>query len=432
MPLRKNQANLLSNKVKNFIFTFIFLISRAFALFYSFPCITDVPSYLEWSKKLQSNLIPYIQFNFEYPPLALIPIYWSGIFSNAELTSYYIAFAFFMFSADFFCLKICQNYCKNRLAMNKEQVCYMTLLYSLFGLLLFRILYHRLDIVVALFFVTSLFFFQTKNSKVTPQFFINGLLGFFYKIVPAFIMPSAFIIKAFIAAESTKDSKQIIKKIFLNSLLFAVSLAAITWTLEIYTNHRFIDNMLYHQKRGIQIESSYGSFLLIKNLLISSSHSEIYSAFGSYNVLGNNSFEFSAKFFGNLILCCFYSALFFIFLFKKNLGKKIKFSEKQFLEVTLITILLLISFQRILSPQFFIWLIPISAMWLAQNRYLKFLVIFSFLFFSTFFLFSVDYISLIDESPIMVTTLFLRNCVLIIFTIWLTINFLKNLKNAAH
>ena len=425
LPLKKNLSNLQSFRAKDLVFIF-FVLTRLTAIFFSSSCVTDVPLYLDWFEKLKSGLIPYVQFSFEYPPLTLIPIYLAGIFNPKNFEEYYLGFALVMICADFFLLNICKRFCKNKLSMNEREISYMTLLYSLFGLLLFRILYHRLDLLISLFFVTSLVFFGSETSKLKKAFFLNAVIGFFYKIIPAFIMPSTIIIKAFKANLSVKKTLQ---KILVNSLIFISSLAAIIWILEVFTNYHFVENMLFHQERGIQIESSYSSILLLKNLLKIGTNSEVYNSFGAFNIAGNVFFETFAKVFGSLVFLGFWGVLFAIFLNKKITKKVINFSEAQFLELTLITILLFISFQRVLSLQFFVWLIPVLAIWLAKNRSIKFLIVFCFLFFCSFFIFSINYYALINQAPIMVATIFMRNLVLVIFTSWLAINFLKKLQN---
>ncbi len=424
MLLLKNQSNLRKIKASDLVFAF-FIITRIAALIFSFPCITDVWNYLGWSAQLKNGLHPYSQFSFEYPPLTLVPIYLSGLVSKQNyFASYYIAFASLMFLADCCTLKLCQKYCKDRLLFSEKEICYMSLLYSLFGFALFRIIYHRLDVIVGLFFVLFLFSFQAKNPKLDSKFFINGLIGFFYKITPVFVVPAAIIIKAFSSQDS---STKAIKKVVISSAIFVLSLITIVWALEVYSDRSFIKNMLFHQRRGMQIESSYASILLLKNLLNIGSHAIINQESGGFNIVCGSYFGFIAKILGMIILFCFYAALFFIFLGKKRSGQKIKFCEEQFLDVTLIIILLLLSFQRVLSPQFFVWLIPISAIWLTKNRSIKFLIIFSFLFLGSFFIFSIDYLALTRELPLVVVTIILRNFILVVFTTWLTINFLKKL-----
>jgi len=429
MQQSKNQKNspkikLRKIKISEVAFAF-FIITRIIAIYLPFPCITDVTLYLDRFINMRLlDMRPYSQFDFEYPPLTLLIIYFPGIIlKTIDFTSYYIVFATMMFGIDFCCLALAKFYCKERLKMQEGEVAYMVIIYSLFGLLMFRILYNRLDIVIALFFVTSLIFFS-KKTKFKAAFFVNALLGFFYKIVPIFTFPSAIILKAFGDFASTK---KIITKICFNALAFLFCLVAIISTLEIFTNHSFIKNMLYHEERGIQIESTYGSVLMFKNLLLNQI-SSIQDNYGSWNISTYRSLELTTKYLGIFIFILFYVALFFTLLSRKKHGKKIIISEQTFLDVTLISILLLLTFQRVLSTQFFIWLIPISAIWLAKNRSTKLLLVFAFLFYATFFIFSINYFALVNEEPILVTMLFLRNAVLTILTCNLAIKFFKQLK----
>jgi hypothetical protein len=403
-----------------------FILTRIIPAFLSFPCITDVPLYLTYFQKLDLDLKPFSQFNLEYPPLTLIFIYFPGLLlkeinlKDINFAPYYLSFAFFMFLVDFFCLKTCQLYCKKRLLMTEKEISYMVFLYTLFTLAMFRLLYHRLDLVVALIFTTSLFFFEAKNPKLKTSFFINALVGFFYKIVPAFTLPIAIIFKSV-------NSKKMVKIICLQSLFFITSLILIICALEIYTDHNFIKNMMIHAQRGIQVESTYSSFLMFNNLL-HNEHSSIYNEFSHNIKVGGFYAEMIIKFLVIFILLLFYAALLWILFNKNKLGRRIIISENYFLEATLITILLILSFQKVLSTQFFVWLAPIAAIWLAKNHSWKLLAIFSFIFLTTSFIFS-NYLALIKDEPIFVIALFLRNILLIFVTCFLTHRFLKNLSN---
>jgi hypothetical protein len=417
-------------KVRDFsksVFAF-FIITRILAIICSLPCITDVGLYLDYAVKgVVFDMQAYSSFDFEYPPLALLLIYWPIIIlSKIDIyyfQPYYITFACMMFALDFCCLKTCQFYCKERLAMKKEEISYMSLLYSLFGLLLFRILYHRLDMVMALFFSLFLVFFQAKKSSLNWRFYTSIIAGFFYKIIPIFILPSALLLKAFSAKESASKA---IAKIFVVAVITLSVFGGVIYSLELYTEHNFVRNMLYHQERGIQIESSYASIILLINMLMNKI-SLIYNGYGSWNIKESPFMEIIVKNFGHLVMIGFWTALFFVLLYKKLNHEKIKISEENFLEATLLTILLFLAFQPVLSMQFFIWLIPVSAIWLTKNRSIKFLLIFAFIFFASFAIFSLDYFALINEAPILVTILALRNIALIAFTGFLLVRFFNKI-----
>lgn len=83
--------------------TFFFL-SRVLIIFYLAPYLSDVHYYQWISSLLSSGKIPYINFNFEYPPLSLIPIYLPDIVTQKTSSSnfhfYRTIFHLFIFSLD--------------------------------------------------------------------------------------------------------------------------------------------------------------------------------------------------------------------------------------------------------------------------------------------------------------------------------------------
>jgi len=404
-----------------------FIVTRYIAIIFSTPSYSDIDLFFKnfFTNGQILGLSAYRDFAFEYPPLSLIPIYLPKLFlSNPTLASYFLVYALAMFCADLACLLICRAYCKNRLSMSQNQINYMTLLYGLFGFLLFKLIYHRLDILASLFIAASLILFRADKSKLSPTFFTNSLLGFFYKIIPAFNAPIAIIFKAF---DAHKNSSKIFFSILRSSVIFLSCVVFIIVALQIHSKNNFVKNMMRHQERGIQIESTIGSFLLFKRMIFNQP-SAIGNAYGSWDIDANLHLESATKSCGILILLGFYSAIFFTLLNKKNRAKKPHISEENFLEATLITILLTLAFQRVLSPQFFIWLAPIAAIWLTKNRSIKNLIAFSFLFLATFFIFSIDYFSLLNQEPITISVLFLRNIILIVLTCVITKNFFKKLS----
>jgi hypothetical protein len=404
------------------IITF-FLVTRFIAIAFSLPCITDINYYLSLSSKVfLEGLTPYKDFGFEYPPLAILPILFPGLFlKTPDFASYFLLYASLMFATDCLCLFCCRYFCRKKLKMNHRQINYMTTVYSLFGLILFKLLYHRLDLMVSLFLTFSLIMFCADKKNLSFGFFTNSFLGFFYKIVPALNTPSAIILKA----HNQQNSLEFVKRIITQSAIFAVILLSAVFSINFLSGYSFLENLAFHKKREIQIESFFASLLLFKDL-ISNKISIIYYDYNSWNIAINSSFwRIFSECFGIFILLFFYLILFLKLLFKKE---KIAVSEELFLETSLLTMLIFISFQKVLSPQFFIWLIPVSAIWLTKNRSPWFLTIFSFLFFATFFIFSIDYLALTNQNPVMVCVLFLRNIILVGFTLFLTSRFFKKLS----
>jgi hypothetical protein len=389
------------------------------------PCITDVPYYLTISSQLHFPLSPYSQFDLEYPPFSLLPIYLAGFLAPIpSFNAYFFSFSLLMLVCDVICLCVCQTYCRKRLCFSDYEISYMTLIYALFGLLSFRLLYHRLDLVVSLFFALSLLLFCAKKKELKMGFFLNSFLGFFYKIVPIINAPLACIFKA---ASCSKDLKSFIKK----TIIYAISIALILFCgimfFEIISKHNFLRNLFYHQQRGIQIESSFAMFFFFSHFL-SKELLPIVFNYKSFNLESPQLLDTIAKSFGHLALFGFYLAVFWILARKKIAKEKVKISEEIFLEATLISMLLFLAFQRVLSPQFFIWLIPILSIFLVKNPSLCALLASSSIFFLTFVIFSINYPALLNQEPILLSSVILRNLILIAFSCVLTWKFLKKLQ----
>lgn len=392
----------MKSEQNRFLYAFIFFVlTRLVAIFFGLPSASDITLYFAYFLNLDSGLSPYSQFSLEYPPLVLVPIFLAGKIDSQSLIDYSAGFSVIMFFADCACLMVCYQYCKNHLRMSDQKISEMIFFYALFGLPMFQLLYQRLDLIVALFLSLSLILF--RGSKLI--FALSAFLGFFYKIIPALIMPAAIIIK---------EKRPI--KIIKNSLIFLVSLFCAIWILELFTDHSFVKNMLFHAERDIHFESLFGSLIILQNLLVGKI-SIIYQNYGSFIIKASKPLIDFSKFFGHLILITFYVALFFKFRNRQ------KISDEDFLNVSLLTILLFLTFQRVLSPQFFIWLIPILSIWLVQNYSRKIFLIFLFLFLATWAVFSIDYSALVGQEPILVTILCLRNFVLLGVTIFLIKNF---------
>ncbi len=393
----------MKSEQNRYLYAFIFFVlTRLVAIFFGLPSASDITLYFAYFLNLDSGLLPYSQFSLEYPPLVLVPIFLAGKIDSQSLIDYSAGFSVIMFFADCACLMVCYQYCKNHLRMSDQKISEMIFFYALFGLPMFQLLYQRLDLIVALFLSLSLILF--RGSKLI--FALSAFFGFFYKIIPALIMPAAIIIK---------EKRPI--KIIKNSLIFLISLFCAIWILEVFTDRNFVKNMLFHAERDIHFESLFGSLIILQNLLVGKI-SIIYQNYGSFSIKASEPIIDFSKFFGHLILITFYAALFFKFRNRQ------KISDEDFLNVSLLTILLFLTFQRVLSPQFFIWLIPLLSIWLAQNYSRKIFLIFLFIFLATWAVFSIDYSALLNQEPILVTILCLRNFALLGVMIFLIKNFL--------
>jgi len=406
----KGQKNFPSSEASFQISIFFFVITRIIALLFSYNVLSDIIFYYGDYNKFFYSLIPYVHFDFEYQPLSLIPIFASGIFSNtSNIGNYYLTFITLMMVVDIFNLYLSIQLGK-KYNLDRRSMGFMILSYSLLSLLLFKLIYHRLDIVVTTFILLSALAFLNKKKGLL---YLNSYLGFFYKIISAFSLPAAIIINEHHKGISTRTY---IKKISTESLKFLFYLVATMIVIQIIANE-YIYSLLYHTKRGIQIESIYGSSALFFNFL-TNKISQIEFNYGSFNIVTNKYLEVLAKYLGFVILASFY-----LFLFISTLKNRINRSD--FLEISLLIFLIFISFQRVLSPQFLIWIIPLFSVYLSINKSNFNFIIVCLIYLITAIIFYPNYHSLTNQEPILINLLFIRNLLLIFITFRIFNNLFK-------
>jgi hypothetical protein len=113
-----------------------------------------------------------------------------------------------------------------------------------------------------------------------------------------------------------------------------------------------------HIQRGIQIESTWASPLLIAKILVPEMDISAGFSFGSFHLNGSISpfYMSAAKKLGIILLIGFYVAI------ARALRERGFFERKMFAAVfalgTYASVALTVATQRVLSPQFMIWLLP--------------------------------------------------------------------------
>ena len=398
-----------------------FILSRIFAIFASSVFVGDIDIYQKYAQNIiEFNLIPYKDFAFSYPPLSLLPITLSGAFlAKIYYQNYLMIFLLLMLLVDVFCLLLCRKFCLKYLRFNDNQINYMTLLYSIFGAMLFALIYQQLDIVAA-FIIVGLLYLGVKQKEINNLFALS-LVGFFYKISVIFILPLIIINRLFDSRENWQLSlKEVIKKIVIYLILSLFIIFAIEW----FCDDRFLNNI--GQLEPINLQSLYGSILLLLNLINIGEFTIIYS-FDRFNIVSG--FGFIEKFIGllaPLLLFIFYAAL-FLALYTKKDKKHIDYNL--FLESCLIGLMILLSFSKVLQPQFFILSLPLLSIYLVKLRS-KFVYIgFLFIFIATFYLYHFNALDLAAKDASKIIILCARNFVMLFLTANLVLSFFAKIRN---
>ncbi|HEX7475475.1 MAG TPA: hypothetical protein VF318_05860, partial [Dehalococcoidales bacterium] len=166
----------------------------------------------------------------------------------------------------------------------------------------------------------------------------------------------------------------------------------------------------YHSQRGLQLESTYSSFLLIADKLGLTSVGMTFS-YGSWNLTGHLA-DVTAKastyVLGLLLLVAYW------FIYGQIRPGKSQFTRIGTYSLLLVTITLIAS--KVFSPQYLIWLIPLVPLVFNRFRYLVWIV-FVAIGAATFYIFPSNYLTLLNLDTRMVAMLFLRDIFLILLAV---------------
>jgi hypothetical protein len=238
-----------------------FLLSRAIMLFAVPTFLSDTGHYFDLARQIDMGRAPYREFVFEYPPLALFPIYFpqllQRLFGSDGLYGYQVA------HWSLFCLFDCAVFA---LALRRARSGSATLLgvgcYIAGGLLLAELFYDRYDMLMgATVFLAVAWALEGRPARSGAALAAGGLL----KLIPLALAP--FFLLDFWRRSAGRKA------------LWPWAAAAIGGSVAgaIGSYAVFGDSLLsfleFHRRRGIQIESVWSSLQWAANAIAPSSFS---------------------------------------------------------------------------------------------------------------------------------------------------------------
>lgn len=310
---------------------FLAIFSKVVILFLLPSIISDLGYYYVQSVKILSGLIPYTQFKFEYPPLAILPIWLPGLFSKyfMELneSSYYKFYRFIFFTIDIGLL----FYLKSRFE-NKPHFNRLILAITLISLPLAPLLYDRLDLLFGVILFGSMICVYDGKKMQGMSFAIFGIP---FKLISLIFIP--FFGLSFLSKRDF-NLKSFLKWIGIPAALLLLGLL-------FYFRLDFLDFLKYHHNRGIQIESTWASI----EFLMQKFNGGIIQPEYNYGAQHLKDVSTTLVFLANYTVIAMLGILFFMFIFLNiNLN-----------QMLLTSMVVFITFGKVLSPQFLIWFIPL-------------------------------------------------------------------------
>jgi Glycosyltransferase family 87 len=309
---------------------------------------SDVNLYQMLARQMTAGQTPYVDFNLEYPPLTLIFFYIPGLIARAT-GNFDIPYRLFMTVFDIGCLLLVGAIVRRLIPDKPGNALSAQLLYLAMTAISFQVLYDRFDIAVA--FLILLAVYLAIAGKWVGAY-IAVILGAFAKLFPVLLLPLLVIhqVRRARAADAVRNCG-IALLAGLVLLIASVAFFGDWWGYLLE----------YHGRRGIQIESLYASVIMLARYLgVKAAIGHEYGAFQISNAFSGFLVKASMLFMAIGVL-----AVYIVFACKRSDNG----SGNLILSVlSVLTVFAL--FNKVLSPQFFLWLYPMAgvAIMMIQRR----------------------------------------------------------------
>jgi uncharacterized membrane protein len=365
------------------------------------PAFNGFGPFWNYSTWFKEGFLPYRSFGVEYPPLGMASVILPGLFA-ANFDIYYKLFVAEMLIFDIAALFILAG-----LAKRLELRLWQTLsVYTIALLAIGRLISIRFDILPAVLTLFALYAF-IKGSYKTAWAVIA--LGTCAKLYPAIIIP------IFILYHLRHNTK---KELIGGILTFAIVSAVICVPVLLLSPSGFLQSFTYQTGRGLQLETVYASFLLVFRAFNWMGFTSSYQ-FGAWQLDGSAA-DLLAKI--STVLMVVGMAWVYWYYYLEQRGKELiksKFAPlniadaARIIKYSLLIVLVFILTNKVLSPQYLIWLLPfiplISGRWKALSW-----VIFIMIGILTYIIYPLIYSPLLNGAPSAVGILFTRNILLVV------------------
>jgi hypothetical protein len=313
------------------------------------PSPDDVELYHDYGQFTVDGKLPYRDFSIEYPPFVLpffiAPAIANNLFGSPTLDRYIIFYQLEMYLLTIGTLLLVYNLNKNLFPKLSTSIGirYFTLASMVFSFYIFR----RFDIAAAMLVTLAfLFFFQKRHIWGGTSL---GMATF-TKLYPAIILPIALIYYWKIRKQLF-NAEKVLFGFILSSLVIVVPFVILALP--------GLKNFLaYHSERGIQIESVYGIIIWLGSLIGLTN----VSAIADHNSLGLASSWGAPLSSISLPITVLGLVVFYIYIWIKCREDK-NLNLAWLMQASVIAILWFILSNKVLSPQYLVWILPFLTFW---------------------------------------------------------------------
>lgn len=312
----------------------LFWASRAALIFLLSPHISDIGLYHDYGRNLiEGGRWPYLDFPFEYPPLAypfaLLPAAAVKLLGLSGGEAFRVFFGFMLLPFDYWLFRSFAKVPPFRGA---------AFAYVLLTLAMGLLAYDRFDLAVGFLLA---FPFLKKQPPSDRRLGVSLGLGGALKLVPLSLAPVPLLFWREWGSGATW------RRFAVFFLLVAGPVAACC-ALAFYLGNGHISFLSHHTGRGVQVESLVGSIVIALQTFFGAAQAGIKTNFGGQH-LGESAGAVGAS------RALFYGSLLFSYFFLWWERRR-----HDALTGSWLVISGFVTFGYVLSPQFLLWLIPLG------------------------------------------------------------------------
>lgn len=379
----------------NFRLAFLlFVVTRLVILFGYQAYVTDVILYFDQASRGWSGLKAYTDFFFPYPPLSLLLLYLPMFGDPGNFWEYRNFFNKEMFIVDIAVFLTLAYFIRYRLKFAARREFAVLTTYSLLGLFVGHLIYDRIDLGVVWF---TLAVVMSSTRVLWLALFSN--LGILFKFIPA--LPAGFLFF---------DREKKWQKTLLHGLALFVPALGVIWAVELISNPGILKYLFEHGARGIQVESIWATPWMLAHTFFGWTGGGVETNFGAQH-LGQIPEWYVGLSKG--------SGLAVMGGLAWKVWRMPARRDAAFASQLVLTVLLVfLSTQRVLSPQFMIWLLPWAAIVMTDrsSSWMK-RGLLGAVFALTYIGFDLGYWEFVRFNPFFVSVVALRNVVLVAVTV---------------
>ncbi len=361
-----------------------------------FPTLYEQPQssadlYFTYASRIVDGQVPYRDFAFEYPPVALAFFLLPRLLASTP-EAYATVFQLQTLLWNLFGLLLLLSVC-TRLRISPWR---LAIVYTVALLSIGPIIAIRYDIFPAVMVLAALYGFLSYR----PRFcWVLLALATLTKVYPVVLLPM-FLVGDYVRHNYARMRSAL--------CTYSLVMLAVAVPLLVVTEGQVLEALTYHAGRGLHIESTYASLLIVAHHLGLVSIASEFS-FGSWNLTGE-----MPDVFANLSVLCMVGvvvALYWLML-RRSRGRSMHGGDSVAWSVALLSAIIVTS--KVFSPEYLIWLYPLIPLVSGKRRHLVW-TLFIAVGMLTYYIYPLNYWDLVRLSPVVAAVLLLRNAMLILF-----------------